>query len=119
LREAETQPETPTDLWSTGNAQLEAKEFAAMVGRNGWTVEELRADISISPDQMFEFDQWCEREPSLAWRIRKMIFYRNDVLNAFNALVKDDAALTSSQDRGARFRDAVVFGGARWRQQRQ
>src|SRR5712692_587695 len=89
LNEADLQPEPPTDLWFVGSPQLEAKEFFEMLQRNGHTVEELRADIGISPAEMLQLDRWCEQEPCLAWRIRKMVSYRQQVLAGFNSLVEN------------------------------
>jgi hypothetical protein len=82
-----------TNLWSTGSVLSEAREFAVMVGRNGWNVEELRADIGISPEELVELEKWCEAEPTLAWHIRTLVHYRQRVLAAFNVLVENEGVL--------------------------
>jgi len=50
-------------LWSTGSVLYEAREFVAMLGRNGNTVEDLRACIGISAAELQELNQWADTEP--------------------------------------------------------
>ena len=97
--EANASPtELPNEpLWSTGSVLYEAREFVAMLGRNGNTIEDLRACIGISAAELKELNQWADTEPRIAMHIRKMIDYREAVLKLFNELVASDAALTTPQ----------------------
>jgi hypothetical protein len=85
------------NLWSTGRAETEAKEFYALLGRNGETAEVLRETIGVSGVELKELSEWAEAEPYLASHIQAMIDYRMEVLAEFNRLVENDAAESRSQ----------------------
>ncbi len=75
-------------LWSTGSVLHEAREFAAMLGRNGNTIEDLRACIGISDVELKELNEWAEAEPRIATHIQKMVRFRRAVLGEFDCLLE-------------------------------
>src|SRR6266478_2830766 len=88
--EANVSPtELPNEpLWSTGSVLYEAREFVAMLGRNGNTVEDLRACIGISDAELKVLNEWAEAEPRIATHIQKMVRFRRAVLGEFDCLLE-------------------------------
>jgi hypothetical protein len=95
LRESEVpkKKKAAGDLWRPGPPAIEAAALSRLIGKNGDSIDDLRALIGVSPEEKNELDLWCLREPRLKRKIEGMVYFRELVLAAFNSLVENDAAL--------------------------
>ena len=90
-----------SDPWRPGSPAIEAAALFRLVGSNGDSIDDLRRLIAVSPAEEVELRQWCESEPELRDRIEGMIYFREAVLAAFDALVENAHRGDSSQGENA------------------